>query len=156
MIIVRLILRIALSVTALTLLNVEIHAQPSVVTGKAVFASDAKVSTFPFEWHQGMIFVPVRINGSKPLSFVLDSGSSRILIDRSLATRLGLGTSGKGSLQGAGTGRIPIEYIHNVDVALPGVESSGYELATADLKPLQTSLGVKVDGILGYELSVDL
>ncbi len=92
MIIVRLILRIALSVTALTLLNVEIPAQPSVVTGKAVFAGDAKVSTFPFEWHQGMIFLPVRVNGSKPLSFVLDSGSTRILIDRTLATGLGLGS----------------------------------------------------------------
>jgi len=93
----------------------------------------------------------VRINGSKPLSFVLDSGSNRILIDRALATGLGLKASGTGSLQGAGSGRIAVEYIHGVGIALPGVESSGYDLSTADLQPLEATLGVRVDGILGYE-----
>src|SRR5260370_23548539 len=99
-----------------------------------------------------MIFLPVRINGSGPLSFVLDSGSTRILIDRKLATDLGLQANGKGSLQGAGAGRIPIEFIHDVRLAFPGVESTGFEMSTADLQPLEKSLGAKVDGILGYEV----
>jgi hypothetical protein len=55
-------------------------------------------------------------------------------------------------LQGAGAGRIPIEFVHDVNIALPGLESKGYELSTADLQRLEASLGVKVDGILGYEL----
>jgi hypothetical protein len=99
-----------------------------------------------------MIFVPVRVNGSGLLSFVLDTGSARTLIDRTLATGLGLKASGKGSLQGAGAGRVPIEFIPDVRLAFPGVESTGFELSTADLRPLESSLGVKVDGILGYEL----
>src|ERR1017187_9811804 len=109
-------------------------------------------TTFAFEWRKGMIFVPVRINGSKPFSFVLDSGSTRIVIDRVLASDLGLKANGTGSLQGAGAGRIPIEFIHDVRIGLPGVEDGGYELSTADLQPLESSLGVRVDGILGYEL----
>jgi Aspartyl protease len=108
-------------------------------------------STFAFEWRQGVIFVPVRVNGSRPLSFVLDSGSARTLIDRALAKDLGLKVSGTGSLQGAGAGRIPIEFIENVSLSFPGLDSAGYELSTADLKPLQASLGAKVDGIFGYE-----
>jgi len=99
-----------------------------------------------------MIFVPVRVNGSGLLSFVLDTGSARTLIDRTIATGLGLKASGKGSLQGAGAGRVPIEFIPDVRLAFPGVESTGFELSTADLRPLESSLGVKVDGILGYEL----
>jgi hypothetical protein len=39
-----------------------------------------------------------------------------------------------------------------VSVTLPGIESAGYALSTADLQPLEASLGVRVDGILGYEL----
>ena len=56
----------------------------------ATFAGTGKTSTFAFEWRKGMIFVPVRLNGSRPLSFVLDTGSTRNLIDRTLATALGL------------------------------------------------------------------
>jgi hypothetical protein len=108
-------------------------------------------SSFTFDWRKDMIFVPVRLNGSKPLSFVLDSGSARMLVDRTLANDLGLKSTGQGSLQGAGAGRIPIEFIQNVNISLPGLDSAGYEFATADLQPLQDSLGVKVDGILGYE-----
>lgn len=109
-------------------------------------------SRFPFEFRQGMIFVLVRINGSEPLAFVLDTASTRMLVDRTLAKRLGLKTSGQGSLQGAGSGRIPIEFIQNVNIGLPGLESTGYEFSTADFRPLAASLGVAVDGILGYEL----
>ena len=97
-------------------------------------------------------FCSVRINGPEPLSFVLDSGSNRILIDRAVASRLGLKASGSGSLQGAGAGKIAVEYIHDASIGFPGVESRNYEMSTADLQPLKTTLGVKVDGILGYEI----
>jgi hypothetical protein len=152
MIAFRLISRFALPVMALTIFPAVSHSQSSGVTSKAVFANGGKECTFAFDWRKGMIFVPVRINGSRPLSFVLDSGSTRILIDRKLATGLGLKASGTGSLQGAGAGLIPVEYIHDLRIALPGVESSGYDLSTADLQPLEVTVGVRVDGILGYEL----
>src|ERR1700683_2775117 len=32
------------------------------------------------------------------------------------------------------------------------MESTGYEFSTADLQPLEASVGAKVDGILGYEI----
>jgi hypothetical protein len=144
--------RLMLPVITLTIFPVVLGAQSSDLSGKTAFTSDHSVTTFAFDLRKGMIFVPVRINGSTPLSFVLDSGSTRTLIDRRLAAVLGLKARGTGSLQGAGSGRIPVEFIHDVTVALPGVEGKGYELSTADLQPLEASLGVKVDGILGYEL----
>jgi hypothetical protein len=128
------------------------RGQASDLAGKATFAGQGKTSTFAFDWRQGMIFVPVRLNGSRELSFVLDSGSTRNVIDRGLAKALGLKASGTGSLQGAGAGRVPIAFIHDVSIALPGLESTGHELSTADLQPLAGSLGVGVDGILGYEI----
>jgi Aspartyl protease len=152
MIVSRLFWRLTLPVIAPMLLSALLRAEPPEPPGKIVFAGDSKSSTFAFDWRKGMIFVQVRINGSRPLSFVLDSGSSRILIDRKLATELGLNANGKGSLQGAGAGRVPIEFIHGVRMAFPGVEGTGFELSTADLQPLEHSLGVKVDGILGYEV----
>jgi len=149
---IRLALSLFLTMMVLAMFSVLSQAQASSATGKAIFSGDAKASTFAFEWREGLIYLPVRINGSKPLSFVLDTGSARILIDRKIAADLGLKSSGSGSLQGAGAGRIPIEFIHDVDIALPGVESDGYDLSTADLQPLAGVDGGKVDGIIGYPL----
>lgn len=145
-------LRLGLLVLTLAMVPVALCAQASDANTKVTFAAGDKESTFGFDWRNGMIFVPVRLNRSRPLSFVLDTGSTKMIVDRALATSLGLKASGSGSLQGAGAGRIPIEFIHDVSIVLPGVESTGYELSTADLQPLEASLGVKVDGILGYEL----
>jgi len=143
-------LRLGLLIT-MTLLSVMSNVQASELAIKNTFANGDEAS-FPIQFRQGMIFVPVRLNGSKPLSFVLDTGSTRMLIDRTLANGLGLKATGQGSLQGAGTGRIPIEFVPNVTIVFGGLESTGYEFSTADLLPLEASLGVKVDGILGYEL----
>jgi predicted aspartyl protease len=136
---------------ALTFVPVALRSQPLDLRTKNTFVIGEQTS-FPFELRKDMIFVPVRLNGSKPLSFVLDTGSTRMLVDRTLANTLDLRRTGQGSVQGAGAGRIPIEFVQNVDIGLPGLESTGYEFSTADLQPLQANLGVKVDGILGYEL----
>lgn len=145
-----LVFRFTLLIT-LASLPVVLRAQSPDLTATNIFAAGNE-SRFPVECRQGMIFVPVRLNGSRPLSFVLDTGSTRMLVDRTLANGLGLKPTGQGSLQGAGAGRIPIEFVSNVDLGFPGLHSRGYEFSTADLQPLEASLGVKVDGILGYEL----
>lgn len=142
--------RFSLLIT-LTLLPVALRAQAPDLNTRNNFAKGDE-SSFPFEFRNGMVFVPVRLNGSKPLSFVLDTGSAKMFVDRTIARSLGLKRSGQGSVQGAGAGRIPVEFVQNVDLALPGLESTGYQFSTADLEPLRASLGTKVDGILGYEL----
>lgn len=144
--------RLGLLAMALSTVSVALSEQALDEHAEVTFAAGRGESTFGFEWRNGMIFVPVHLNGSRLLFFVLDSGSARTIVDRALATSLGLKASGSGSLQGAGAGRVPIEFVRDVSIALPGVESTGYELSTADLQPLEASLGVRVDGILGYEL----
>ncbi|MGA8532763.1 MAG: retropepsin-like aspartic protease [Candidatus Tumulicola sp.] len=128
-----------------------LRAQAPQSTPTIAFTDNANNSSFPFDWRKGTIVVPVRLNGSRPLLFVLDTGSTRMLVDRTIAASLGMKISGTGSLQGAGAGRIPIEFIQDVSMSLPGVESSGYEFSTADLRPLEAANDGKVDGILGYE-----
>ena len=115
-----------------------------------VFIGAANSTSFSFELSQGEIIVPISINGSKPLRFVLDSGSTRTLIDRKVATQLGLKEGEPSSLQGAGEGRIPIHALHDVDLRLPGLDSRGYECFSIDLAPVGKAVGTQEDGILGY------
>ena len=53
-------------------------------------APDHKIAAIPFESPNNMILLHVSINGSKPLWFALDSGSSVCLLDLSRAKTLGL------------------------------------------------------------------
>lgn len=137
---------------AVLIFAIALCAQGSDPDAKVALAAKGGESTVGFDWRAGMIFIPVRLNGSRPLAFVLDSGSAKTIVDRALAASLGLKASGSGSIEGAGAGRVPIEFIPDVTIALPGIESAGFELSTADLRPLESSLGVKVEGIIGYEL----
>ncbi len=116
-----------------------------------VFADKAGSTSFPFELSQGEVIVPVSIHGSRPLRFVLDSGSTRTLVDRTLAASLGLKEGDASSLQGAGEGRVPIHALHDVELQLPGLESKGYDCFTIDLAPLEQTIGTREDGILGYD-----
>jgi hypothetical protein len=94
--------------------------------------------------------VPVQIAGHN-LWFVLDSGSGRMLIDKSRAAALGLRMEGTDSLQGAGKGRVPIQFVHDVLIRLQGLESRYTTFSAVDLKSASEALGRSVDGILGFE-----
>jgi Aspartyl protease len=115
-----------------------------------IFANGAANTRFPFELSKGVIIVPVSIHGSRPLRFVLDTGSTRTLIDRTVAASLGLKEGEASSLQGAGQGRIPIHALHDVDLRMPGLESKGYDCFTIDLAPVGKAVGTTEDGVLGY------
>jgi len=119
---------------------------------EVVFARADKVTVVPFDDVGGLVFVRVSVEGSRPLAFVLDSGAARMVIDRRVADELGLRRVGSGRIGGAGAGGIPVDYVRDVTLALAGMTSSGHELATADLRPLEATVGRRVDGVLGYEV----
>ncbi|MFN2452605.1 MAG: aspartyl protease family protein [Pyrinomonadaceae bacterium] len=98
-----------------------------------------------------LVFLQAQLNGSRPLWFVLDSGSSRMLVDKKVADALGLKTAGISSVQGAGAGRIQINLIHDVSLKIGELNSAHYEFASIDLSGLTSVVGRPVDGILGYE-----
>lgn len=108
------------------------------------------MTTFPVRIQDDLVYIPTEIGG-RHLWFVLDSGSSRILLDRSLAAALGLKMEGASSIQGAGAGRIPIQSVRDVDVRVPGIDSTYAEISTIDLKGSSQELVRSVDGILGYD-----
>jgi predicted aspartyl protease len=119
---------------------------------EVVFAREDGVTTLPFDDVGGLVFVRVSVERSRPLAFVLDSGAARMVIDRRVADELGLRRVGSGRIGGAGGGGVPVDYVRDVTLALAGITSRGHELATADLRPLEATVGRRVEGVLGYEL----
>jgi len=106
--------------------------------------------TIPFEPYRNLIFVPVRVNGSRPLAFVLDSGSGNGMIDRARAKELGLKLEAGGQGIGLGEGTFDYDLAKDVSLAFGGMEVRVAALKVVDIAHMHRVFGQRVDGTLGY------
>lgn len=116
------------------------------------FSDGDLATTIPFESCNRMVFLPLAIDTSGPLWFVLDSGAGASTIDRARAKSIGLSTFGQAQGHGAGTGSYEVRFASGpVTLRLPGLSVFDQTLAVTDLAGLEASLGRRVDGILGAD-----
>ncbi len=144
---------------AVILLMVSTHSKAQTFAGKASaqaapalyqFSSGDKHIVVPFELNADGIFFRLQIAGSSEhLWFSLDTGAGSSYLDSGVAKRLGLQTSGSGTVHGAGAGTVPVNFIELVTFELPGLTSSGHRVNTTDLTGLQGHH--PMDGFLGYD-----
>jgi predicted aspartyl protease len=74
--------------------------------------NDQRTTTIPFTLIDNHIVMPVRVNGSEPLNFVLDSGAgASVIIDSRGSRRLQLEMGGEISVSGVGDGPNPVARI---------------------------------------------
>lgn len=110
----------------------------------------------PIEVVNNLVVVPVILNETLPLKFIVDTGvRTAILTQKAFSDILQLQYSRKYSISGAGGEKIIDAYVtNNVSLRLPGVEGRGHALLVLeeDYLELRNHLGTDVHGILGYEL----
>ncbi len=121
--------------------------------GASTFHFDADGKTVvPFELTKDVMFFQIHVKGSsRTLWFSLDSGAGSSYMDAEVAKSLGLQTVGSGTVQGAGSGDVPVEYVDAVTFELPGLESAAHRINVTDFKPLNEQFGRAEDGLLGYD-----
>jgi predicted aspartyl protease len=114
------------------------------------FVSGAMSVSLPGIMARGrQIFATARINGnSEDLRFAFDTGCGRTVLDRSVASRLGLRASGKSSIGGVGTGRLNVDVVKNASLQLGDVRIDGVDLNLVD----DTHEEKDIAGIIGYDL----
>lgn len=96
----------------------------------------------PVEYRAPTLLVEARVNGSKPLWFAFDTGTSTCLIDLAVARRLGIKPEPR-------PGRTGPAFARARRLAVGRAEARDLELVLRDLAPLSKRLGVEVAGILG-------
>ncbi|WP_018478012.1 aspartyl protease family protein [Pontibacter roseus] len=120
------------------------------------FTSKRKSITIPFKLVHNLIVIPVQINGSQPLHFILDSGVKNTLITRlHYSDSLSLNQAGKITLQGLGTGHeIEALYSRGNNLQLPGIRGDNHQVYVLmeDIFNLSTRMGMSVHGIIGYDI----
>ena len=106
----------------------------------------------PFELYNNNIYLQVRVNGSEPLTFVLDTGASNSAIDEARARGLGLKLSEMNEANaGSGEGTTRIGTAADITFSLPGAEAFAKHVIIFPMKDLVKLDGKLVDGILGYD-----
>ncbi|HEY0393050.1 MAG TPA: pepsin/retropepsin-like aspartic protease family protein [Candidatus Elarobacter sp.] len=90
--------------------------------------------------------IPVSVDGSAPLRFVLDTGGQNVITPQA-ARRAGLDAAGEGTVGGAGAGLASVQFASARSVRVGAAEMRDQPFLVLDL-----GATAPVDGIIGYEL----
>jgi len=108
--------------------------------------------TIPFELVSRHIMVKVKINGSRPLSFVFDTGDKVGIVDSEVAKELGLKLEGQVHIGGAGADTLPGSYVKEATWSLLGLEGFSQPVSlTLPLGRMASRFGHDFDGIIGSD-----
>lgn len=115
------------------------------------FADNKHSMTIPFELSNSHIYVKVKINNSDTLSFLFDSGAaaSGIMIDSSVASKIGLKETGKVTATMTG-GKNDFSITDSVSLTINKLFVTKQKAAWFQLKAQEKEEGHKIDGILSY------
>ena len=114
------------------------------------FTSGQSALGVPFEMSGDLVVMKVRVNKSRPLNFVFDTGAGISVLDPQSARALRLRSKGKLKVDATG-GSVQSGLIGPVSLSVPGVEVFNQSLATIDLDAFTPLFGFKIDGIIGHD-----
>lgn len=115
-------------------------------------AASATGVAIPFELVNRHVVIQVRVNNSRPLSFVLDTGDKFAVIDLERAKELGLNLQGELRVGGAGSERPTGAFVRGSTFTIPGLAGFSQPVNIAlPVQNLASRMGQDFDGILGSE-----
>jgi predicted aspartyl protease len=119
-------------------------------------ASKKKQVIVPFKLHSNLIIVPIRINNSDTLNFILDTGVSVTLItDPKVAHSLGLVPIRNIKIAGAGgEGDVTASVTLGASVRIGDIRADNQALLmlSEDVLSLSDYIGIPIHGVFGYDL----
>jgi predicted aspartyl protease len=110
----------------------------------------------PFELYNNLIVVQAILNNEYPVNLILDTGvRPTILLEKQFADSVGLEYQRRVDLFGVGDAA-PVEasVVTGVSLSMNNIQSTNLSMLVLenDLLQLERHLGVRIDGILGYDL----
>lgn len=113
------------------------------------FLNQAVENNIPISLFHGIIYLPMKINGSGDYTFVLDTGAPVSAIDQGLAESLNLPRRDANQVRGAGRETVTLYRLDGVSLSAPGMEMSGFPFITVPLKRMEPYWGKVKHGLLG-------
>ncbi len=117
-------------------------------------SADSDATTVPLELIDNRMIVHATVNGHGPYAFVLDTGSSGIVLTPRVVAELGLHAPDM-TPQGGGVGEhlVPTGRVHIDEVRIGALRFGGESAVVTDLSEIESNIGFPhLDGILGYSV----
>ncbi|WP_028666886.1 aspartyl protease family protein [Runella zeae] len=119
-------------------------------------SGNSKFTRIPFEMHANLIVVPVKVNDSDTLHFILDTGVSSVLITNPDAIKKQkLHFTRKVQLTGAGEGQALTASVaigNTIQMSKMMATHQNMVVLDEDVLKLSEYVGVPIDGIFGYDV----
>lgn len=110
-----------------------------------------KACTVPFEYSHKEILIKVRINGSEPLDFLLDTAASQSVLDRRVAAETFLDKQGALQIMAAG-GMMPAQSTTIPKLEIGDVVIGDVQALMLDMTPQMRQMGKRIAGIIGANI----
>ena len=111
----------------------------------------SQVASIPFE-KDGLVYIQVKVpEKEEALTFVFDTGASTAVMDKAVATRLGIKADTKQYATGA-SGSQEYEIAINRTIEIENISFNKLNLVLVDLQELSNRGGIQIDGIIGYDV----
>ncbi|MBC5991768.1 aspartyl protease family protein [Pontibacter cellulosilyticus] len=135
---------------------VSAQVQPKFEHDTVYFTSKRKNIKLPFKLVHNLIIIPVKINDSQSLNFILDSGVRNTLITRLYySDSLNLKSADKVAIRGLGSGHdIEALYSGGNTMQMKGIQGDNHQVYVLmeDVFNLSHRMGMPVHGIIGYDI----
>jgi hypothetical protein len=112
---------------------------------------DVPLASVPLTILEDIPYLEVRVNGSTPLWFNIDSGASGCVIDLAQCKRLGIPTEGQAKGTGAGAGTYDVTYAKDATFTVGTLKTKVDKVMVIDLSGVKIPEDKKLAGLLGYE-----
>jgi hypothetical protein len=114
------------------------------------FPATARSIDIPIEMYRGYLGMRIRINGIGPFFFLLDTGASMTLMSKTAADSLGLNISGNVPMRGIG-GFGSVGFVEIDSIGIGVLPFYLKRVLVYDFNNVSGMLGMRIDGILGYD-----
>lgn len=111
--------------------------------------SQDPITSIPFELFGDHIIIQVSVDDSEPLDFIFDTGAGLTVLDEDIADQLGL--AGKEIQMNESYARWQL-IKHNTIAINHFLMEKNIKVYSTDFDHLEISLGMDIDGIVGYDL----
>jgi len=104
--------------------------------------------TIPFDYSSNEIIIQATVNGTKELRFIVDTGATQSILDKTIAKQIGTLTASNLSMT-TGAGSIQTEALKVDKLSMGDLHMTNVPFATADLSTFGNSQTVRPVGLIG-------
>ena len=121
-----------------------------------VFASTAMLAqgpltSIPIEMYGDHIFIKLKVNNSRDLDFIFDTGDGLTVLNIQTARELSM-ERGSESTTASAEGTISGKLLKHQKIEINNIEITNLKIYETSLLHLERSIGRNIDGIIGYDI----